>query len=42
MPLFIVLYLLPQLKFAEQVRTLVFDGDADYICNYMGVELMVS
>jgi carboxypeptidase C (cathepsin A) len=25
-----------------QVRTLVFDGDADYICNYQGVELMVS
>jgi carboxypeptidase C (cathepsin A) len=23
------------------VRTVLFDGDADYICNYMGVEAMV-
>ena len=23
------------------VRTVVHDGDADYICNYMGVEAMV-
>jgi hypothetical protein len=23
------------------VRTLLYDGDADYICNYMGVEAMV-
>jgi hypothetical protein len=23
------------------VRTVVYDGDADYICNYMGVEAMV-
>ena len=24
------------------VRTIVYDGDADFICNYMGVEAMVS
>ena len=23
------------------VRTVIYDGDADYICNYMGVEAMV-
>lgn len=23
------------------VRTVIYDGDADYICNYMGVESMV-
>jgi carboxypeptidase C (cathepsin A) len=23
------------------VRTVVYDGDADYICNYMGVEALV-
>ncbi|KAF8500339.1 alpha/beta-hydrolase [Russula emetica] len=24
------------------VRTVIYDGDADYICNYMGVEAMVA
>ncbi len=24
------------------VRTVIYDGDADYICNYIGVESMVS
>jgi hypothetical protein len=24
------------------IRTIVFDGDADYICNYQGVENMVN
>jgi hypothetical protein len=24
------------------IRTVLYDGDADYICNYMGVEAMVS
>ena len=24
-----------------QVRTFLYDGDADYICNYMGFEAMV-
>jgi hypothetical protein len=24
------------------VRTIIYDGDADYICNYIGVESMVS
>lgn len=23
------------------VRTVIYDGDADYICNYIGVEAMV-
>ena len=23
------------------VRTVIYDGDADYVCNYMGVEAMV-
>ena len=23
------------------VRTVLYDGDADYICNYMGFEAMV-
>ena len=25
-----------------QVRTVIYDGDADFICNYMGFEAMVS
>lgn len=24
------------------VRTVIYDGDADYILNFMGVEMMVS
>lgn len=25
----------------SNVRTVIYDGDADYICNYIGVEAMV-